>query len=135
MSTRNNQNQKASLALAMAGGQTVAAWAKANDVHRRTAHTWSKSPEVRELVGRIRRKAIDRAVGRLSRHASAAAERIAKLAQGAASESVQLQAARAVLADLMTVSNYADLEERLAALERRAAEGRSDPPVAMTAPN
>jgi hypothetical protein len=136
MSQRNNQDQKSNLAIAIAGGRTVAAWAKANDVARRTAHSWSKSPEVRDLVARIRRRAIDRAVGLLSRNATAAAKRPASLAKGAASESVQLQAARAILADLMSVSNYAEMEGRLAEVERQLAEDHADDsPVAMTPPN
>ena len=134
MSKRNNLDQKASLALAIAVGRSVSDWAKETKVPRRTARTWSKSPEVRELVASIRRRAIDRAVGWLSKNARAAAQRIAHLAKGAASESVQLQAARAVLADLMTVSNYSELEGRLAAVERRVAEGRSAPPSAMAPP-
>ena len=79
-------------------------------------------PKSARMVRRIRRRAIDRAVGRLSRYASAAAEQIARLAKGAESESVKLQAARAVLADLMQVANYADLEDSIAELERARKE-------------
>jgi hypothetical protein len=109
MSKRNNQNQKSGLALAMAAGETVAAWARENQVPVRTARTWSNSPEVRKLVQRIRRRVIDRAVGRLSKNATAAADEIVRLAKKAASEAVRLNAARAVLAELMAVSNYATL--------------------------
>jgi hypothetical protein len=119
MNIRNNRDQKADLALALATGRTVKAWAKEHDVPQRTAYTWGRSPEVRTMVRRIRRRAIDRAIGRLSRGAFAAADRIARLARGAESESVQLQAARAVLADLMHVANYADLEDRITQLERK----------------
>jgi hypothetical protein len=45
MSQRNDQ--EAGLGLARAAGKTVAAWAKDNDVPRRTAFSRSKSPEVR----------------------------------------------------------------------------------------
>jgi hypothetical protein len=127
MSKRNNQSQKARLALAIAGGRTVAAWARDNLVPERTARTWSHLPEVQDLVRRIRRKAIDRAIGRLSRHATAAADQVVKLAEGAASEAVRLHAARAVLADLMTVSNYAALEDRLADVERRLRDAARTP--------
>ena len=122
MSLRNNRDKKAALALAIAGGGAVRAWADANGVPPRTAYSWSRSPEVRALVGRIRRRAIDRAIGRLSKHANAAAETIRKLADSATSEAVRLQAARAVLADLITVTNYAALEARLDAVERRIAD-------------
>jgi hypothetical protein len=119
MNLRNNRDQKASLALAIAGGSTVKAWAKAHDVPERTAYTWARSPEVRDRVRRIQRRALERAIGQLSRHAAAAAGQIATLARAAQSEAVQLQAARAVLADLMQVADYADHEARLAELERR----------------
>jgi hypothetical protein len=122
MNLRNNRDQKAALALALAGGSTVKAWAKAHDVPVRTAYTWARSPEVRKRVRRIQRRALERAIGRLSRHAAAAAGRIAKLARDAQSEAVQLQAARAVLADLMQVANYADLDDRITALERARKE-------------
>jgi hypothetical protein len=124
MSQRNNQNQKADLALALATGGTVKAWADAKGVAERTARTWSHSPEVVRQVQEIRREAVDRAVGKLSEGATVAAEKIARLVQEAGSESVQLSAARAVLADLMSVSNYAALEQRLVELERRMARAR-----------
>ena len=123
MSKRNNQDRKAGLALAMAAGNTVPDWARDNQIPSRTAYTWSRSPEVLRAVHRIRRRALDRAIGRLSRNATAAACRIAKLAKSATSESVQLAACRAVLADLMTVSNYAAIEKRLAQVERQLRDG------------
>jgi len=134
MNLRNNRDQKAALALAIAAGRTVKAWAREHDVARRTAYSWARSPDVKEQVRRIRRRAVDRVIGRLSRHAAAAADRIAHLADSAQSESVQLHAARAVLAELMAVSNYSALEERLTELERRIADrqdaGLDAPPFA-----
>ena len=52
---------------------------------------------------------------------------IGHLATEAASEAVQLQAARAVLADLMGMSDYATIENRLADVERRIAHAQPDP--------
>jgi len=124
MSKRNNQIQKANLALAMAGGSTVKAWADANGVADRTARTWSKSPEVLDQVEAIRRAVLDRTIGRLSDNATAAADEIARLFREASSEAVRLQAARAVLAELMVVSSYAALEGRMAEVERRIAHAR-----------
>ena len=127
MSKRNNQDQKADLALAMATGHAVIVWARDHNVPERTANTWSRSPEVLHQVEAIRRQAIDRAIGRLTDRATAAAERIGHLATEAASEAVQLQAARAVLADLMGMSDYATIEDRLADVERRIAHAQPDP--------
>jgi hypothetical protein len=125
MNRRNNRDQKAALALALAGGSTVKAWALDSNVPERTAYSWGRSPEVRKWVRRIRRRAIDRAVGRLSRAAAKAARQIASLADSAQSEAVKLQAARAVLADLMSVTDYADHEDRIAELERRVHESQT----------
>ena len=124
MSKINNRDRKAALALAMATGGTVKAWADANAVPHRTAYSWSKCPEVLHQVDAVRRQMVDQAVGRLCEHALAAADRIARLLNDANSEAVQLQAARAVLADLMAVSNYVALNGRVAELERRAADAK-----------
>ncbi len=139
MSRINNQNRKANLALAMAEGTAVARWAETNGIPERTAYRWARSPEVAEQVEAIRRESLDRAVNRLSRQASDAAEEIARLAREAGSESVRLQAARAVLSELMAVSGFAALEWRMAKIERRLHEGSSaavaDPRPAMTGPD
>ena len=127
MSKRNNEGQKSSLALAMAVGDTVADWASEKHVALRTAQAWSASREVRKEVRRIRRRVLDAAIGRLSKNATAAADRIAQLVKDAKSEAVQFSAARAVLADLMAVSNYAALERRLAAVERRMQDTAESP--------
>lgn len=124
MSKINNQDRKAALALAMATGATVKDWADANAVPHRTAYSWAKSPEVLHQVADIRRQIVDQAVGKLCQYANAAADRIALLADQAESESVQLQAARAVLTDLMAISNYAALNGRMAELERRVVDAK-----------
>lgn len=118
------------LALAIAGGQTVRAWARAQvpEVPRRTAYSWSRRPEVIDLVRRIRRRAIDRAIGHLTRSATKAARKLAELIDDP-SHPLQLQAARAVLADLMAVADHHDFEDRLAALERRAAAATEPAPA------
>jgi hypothetical protein len=140
MSRINNGNRKANLALSMAGGASVVEWAAANGVAERTAYTWSRSREVIEQVEAIRRDCLDQAVNRLSRRATDAAEEIARLAREAVSESVRLQAARAVMSELMAVSGFATLERRMAEIERRlpgassSAAGSPDPRQEMTGP-
>jgi hypothetical protein len=119
VSKRDNRARQGSLALAIAAGRTVAAWAQDNQVPRRTAYRWARSREVLQLVQQIRRRAIDRAIGTLARHATAAAEEIGRISTKGETDAIKLAASRAVLADLMTVSNYATLEARVAALEDR----------------
>ncbi len=141
MSRIHNANRKANLALAVAGGTTVVEWAAANGVAERTAYTWARSREVIDQVEALRRDCMDQAVNRLSRRATDAAEEIARLAREAASESVRLQAARAVLGELMAVSGFATLERRMAEIERRlrrdssSAAGAPGPRHEMTGPD
>ena len=70
-------------------------------------------PKVRREVEASRRRALGRAIGRLSSVAVKAANGIVTLAKEAESESVQLRAWRAVLADQMAVSKFSDLEYRM----------------------
>ncbi|MHB1562295.1 MAG: hypothetical protein ACYC61_33050 [Isosphaeraceae bacterium] len=141
MSSINNQNRKGDLAIAMAGGTPVKDWAQTHGIAERTAYRWARSPEVVDQVEAIRRESLDRAVNRLSGMATDAAEEIARLAREASSESVRLQAARAVLSELMAISGFAALERRMAEIERRLHEGSSavvtagDPRHEMTGPD
>jgi hypothetical protein len=118
----NNEDRKAQLALALAGGATIIDWAEKNNVRERTAYRWATSREVRDQVEAIRRDALEQAIGRLSGNAGGAAEQIIRLAGEAASESVRLQASRAVLDELMTVTSFAALERRMSEVERRLAD-------------
>jgi hypothetical protein len=115
-------NKKTSLVQAIARGQSIAAWAKKNEVPRRTAFRWASDPKVRREVEASRRRALGRAIGRLSSVAMKAADGIVTLAKEAESESVQLRAWRAVLADQMTVSKFSDLEYRMAEIEEQLSE-------------
>lgn len=108
---------KISLAIAVAGGESVADWARTKEVPARTAYRWAATPEIRRTVQEIRRRSVDQAIGRLSRHATTAAEQIAKLAETAEAEAVRLAACRGLLADLVQVGQYADLANRLEAIE------------------
>ncbi len=130
MSRINNQNRKGDLAMAMVAGTPVKDWARTHGIPERTAYRWVRSPEVVDQVEAIRRENLGRAVNELSRQATAAAEQIARLAREASSESVRLQAARAVLSELMAVSGFAALELRMAEIERRLHEGSSAAAVA-----
>ena len=112
-------DKKTSLALAIARGQSIDAWANKNDVPRSTAFRWASDPKVRREVEATRRRALGRAIGRLSSVAMKAANGIVTLAKGADSESVQLRAWRAILADQMAVSKFSDLEYRMAEIEEQ----------------
>jgi hypothetical protein len=122
MAKIHNQVQKDQLALHLASGGGVADWARAHDIPDRTVYSWSRSSEVRDRTESIRRAVLAEAVKQLGAHAAAAAGQIVKLAENAKSEAVRLQAARAVLAEFVSVSNYTSMAGQLADIERRLRE-------------
>ena len=111
------RHKKIYLALAIAEGESVNAWAQENGVPERTACRWAQDPKVRREVDACRRRALNQAIGRLTGMAMNAVDGIAHLAQGAESESVQHRAWRGVLADLMSVSKFTVLEYRMTEIE------------------
>ncbi len=119
MQEEDRLDKKTSLALAIARGQSIAAWAKQNEVPRSTAFRWASEPEVRREAEAARRRALGQAIGRLSSFAMKAADRIITLAKEAESESVQLRASRAVLADQIAVAKFSDLEYRMTEIEEQ----------------
>ena len=121
---------KTKLALAMAEGVAIAASARANKVPKRTAYFWAKQPQVLEAVATYRRRAVDRAIGLMSKRVTWAADGITKLAKTAESESVRLSALRAIMADMMAISNYAGLERRMAQIEEQLRDGTDNPDCA-----
>ena len=109
--------KKINLALTVAEGESIAAWARQNGVPERTAQRWAQDRNVRREVDACRRRALNQAIGRLTGMATDAVVGIANLARAADSESVQLRAWRGVLADLMAVSKFSVLEYRMTEIE------------------
>ena len=93
--------------------------AQQNGVSERTAFSWAKDAKVRREVEACRRRVVNQAIGRLTGMTTKAVDGIAHLAQEADSESVQLRAWRAILAELMSVSKFSDLEYRMAEIEEQ----------------
>ena len=111
------ERNKLQLAIALAKGGSMSAWARANGVPKATAQRWSQEPEVRAEIDAFRRRAITRALGVFTLNARWAAKEICGLAKSAESESVKLRALRAVLGDMIEVSEHSGLDERMADLE------------------
>jgi hypothetical protein len=118
-------DKKTALGIAMARGQSVAAWARQNGVAERTAHNWSNERIVREACDQWRRRVLNQAIGRMVRRSNKAVDGIERLAQEAESESVRLSAWRAILGDQMTLAKFSSLEHRMKELEetQKAAKG------------
>ena len=109
----------ADFVIAIAEGTPVTDWANKNKVPRRTAFRWAREPKVRAKVESCRRQVLDQAVGRLTDNISMAMEGILQLATEASSESVRLAALRTVASDMMALSKFGGLEDRMTKLEEK----------------
>ena len=117
--SKNQQNQ---LTLAIARGESITGWAHRNGVPLSTAFRWSRDPKVRSAVEAWRHRALDRTIGRMASLALKATDGITRLAKEAESESVQLRAWRAIMADQMAVAKFSDLEYRMTEIEEQVDE-------------
>jgi len=122
-------NPKDSLAVSIALGKSVCAWARENDVPKSTAYDWAHKPEVRRTVEEFRRRALDRVIGWLNGRSMRAVKTLTRLSESAESEAVQLRAVRAVLSDQLVIAKHANLNYRVSQLEEneRARIGSADP--------
>ncbi len=93
---RHPPKQRDDLALAVAMGSTITAWAKENKVPLRTANEWAGKPEFKAAVEAHRRAINDRALGVFVRFKVEAVGTLARLMRSAKSEQVQFQAARTI---------------------------------------
>ena len=100
-------------------------WAEENEVPLQTCYAWRKTRQCEETVREVRRHMLDSAVGQIVGNLAAAARRIVDLSTTAESESVQLQAARAVINDGKDLAQVAALEKRIKDIERQLADQKT----------
>jgi HEAT repeat protein len=108
------------LAVALASGQTLRDAALAVGVSERTASRRWADAEFRRRVAGLRGELVGRALGRMADGMAEAADVLRQLL-AAKSESVRLGAARSLLELGVKLRESVELEERLRALEARAA--------------
>jgi hypothetical protein len=127
---------KCQLALWVAGGGRVKHWYKKHGVSASTAYQWSKSAPFKRLVEEYRRRALDRAIGRMARGLGKAVEKITELIEAGQTDAVKLSAAKTLVDKLIDVQNHAELradlrrlDERLGREEERRASGNPKPPA------
>jgi hypothetical protein len=121
-SEKSPEKKKHKLAIAIAGGASIRAWARVNNVANRTAYRWASDPMVRAKVASCRRRALDRAIGQMSRSVNSAAIGIKELSKAAASESVKLAALKTIFSNMIAVTEFADLQDRMTHLEEQLDE-------------
>jgi hypothetical protein len=118
MTEEPESGTKEQLALAVACGSSVRSWARRANVPRVTAQRWSKDPEVRKMAEELRRRALDRAVGKVTMRSTWIMDRMTRIATEGDSDEVKLKALRGLLAELIAVSKYSGLEARMTEIEK-----------------
>src|SRR5262245_10718302 len=111
---------RASLFVAIAAGQSISDVARENGVAERTIHRWLRSPKAQKVIRRYRNEITSTALGRLNAGLLAAADTLVDLLK-ADSEQTRLGAARTILESALRLREVTEFEERLRALEARAA--------------
>ena len=69
------------------------------------------------MAEELRRRALDRAVGKVAMRSTWIMDRISRIAMEGDSDEVRLKALRGLLAEMINVSKYSGLETRLAEVE------------------
>ena len=96
---------------------TIFAAAAAVGIGEATLRRWMKRVDFTTEYRAARRQVVEQATARLQQASGGAVDTLVKSLE-ASSESVQLRAAMAILADATSAVELLDLEERLSALER-----------------
>jgi hypothetical protein len=122
MAHRGRGQADEALLTALACGATVENAARAAGVSARTAHRRLRDEAFRRRLQAARADMVQRAAGLLTAAALEAVKTLLSLQQAAVPAGVRLGAARAVLEIGMKLREVADLEVRLAELERRFQE-------------
>jgi hypothetical protein len=122
MAGRGRKNADEGLGLLLAAGKTVQEAAQTAGISERTAHRRLDDPAFRRLVVKLRGEMVARATGRLSDAAVKAVDTLVKLLD-ADSDSARLGAARSILELGTRLREAVEIEERLNALEQKAANG------------
>lgn len=125
-----NRRNITGLAIAVARGSTVAAWARQNEIPPRTAYRWSKTAEFKGMVDECRRKAIDRSIGDMCKHLLTATREIARLIKAGDCDSVRLAAARTLLDQFFAVRERTEFRAELQSLQDELAKAKEKSPRA-----
>ncbi len=115
----NLTGQQSRAVEALMRGDTVIEAAKAAAVNPRTVHRWLKDTTFVQALDDAKRRATRHATRKLSGALDTAVNSVVYLSQSSEDESVRLRAALAVASMLRDLSDHADFDERLAALEAR----------------
>lgn len=108
-------------ALAIASGRSASVFAKKAGIGVRTVQTWLKKPSFRKRVRELRQEMTQQTLGVLTSAATSAAVQLARLTIEGQTEQIRLAAARAVLGELLSVSNHAEIKAEIEELKKGVA--------------
>src|SRR5690242_1972308 len=97
-------------------GNTIKAAGQEAGVSVRTASVWIRLPQVRDELKRLQDESLGRALRMISTVAPKAIRTLDRNMGQDRPDNIQVQAARALLAQIVPLSQFVDLEERLKAL-------------------
>ncbi len=121
MAAGGRQNADDVLLLALACGATIESASQKAGLSPRTAHRRLAEPRFRQQLNQIRADMVQRAASILTAAAVEAVKTLVDLQSHATPPAVRLGAARAILELGTKLREASELEERLIALEQRAA--------------
>jgi hypothetical protein len=111
-----------SLVSAAARGVAVSKWCRQTATAPATAAKWQSKPEFITDVQEFRGKVLDRAIGKFTGAVNSMADAMIKLAGSALSEPTRLSAQRAMMHNLIKITEFADLSRRIEVLEEKQRE-------------
>lgn len=116
---RSREGARELASVALAAGRTAKEAATVAGVHERTLRKWlANDPEFKRGVDQLRAEAVGSALGRLSSSMSAAADALKELI-GNECPHVRFKASKAIIETAMKLTEFAELEKRIADLEQR----------------
>jgi hypothetical protein len=112
-----NVSKYESLVLAVATGVSIADWCRKTRTNRSTASKWQMEPEFDQAVNAMRRRLLNEAIGKFTGAVCRVADGMVELAERATSEPTKLAAQKAVLENLVEMTEFAEVKKRLDTLE------------------
>jgi phage terminase small subunit len=128
MAEENGQRRIDMLVQALAVGESITEAARRSGYSERTVRRWLHKPKFARKVSRTRATMIDGAAGRMADAMTDAAGTLRELLK-AESESVRLSAAKSILELGSKLREATEIEERLAAVEEKIANGKPCKPT------
>src|SRR4051812_26418315 len=126
MAKKRNDALMEALALNLATGGKVEAFAKQHAIGLRTAYEWARLPACKALVHRHRKDINDRILGHHAALAQAGTAKIAKLLRETENEVLAFQIAKDVRDTYRSMLDRDEFDRRLTALEGKNADDHAE---------